>query len=408
MRADLFAATTSAIFLAASSLIAGTAKGGDVADVVSDLYGGDGILLAPTPPPFPSHAPHFTTSALSGLDNLNNAIVANVGQFAFNSTITGFAFDIERGVPVRTIESLGPLLAERAETLGENRYSVAVSYTRIQFTRFQGTDLEDLSLTFTHDDVNGDGVLGPITSPLSFELDQIAVNLDLEIEQDVLAFFGTYGVTDVWDIGVIVPIVRSRAEATANASIVRVSPISAFVHNFDPAQGDAPRSVVDREATGIGDVILRTKYNFLRDDGQWPDLSTVGRVKLPTGDEDDLLGTGETDFLALLVASETIDKVTPHINVGYEFSTESELSNVRYIAGFDYAVAPELTVASEILGRWEPDGDNIGDNILDLAFGLKWNPFGDFLALGNVQIPLNRDKGLRPDIIWTVGGELPF
>ena len=132
---------------------------------------------------------------------------------AFNSIVTGFTFDIERGVPVRTTESLGPLLGERAATLGAGKLNLALTYTRIRFKRFEGNSLNDLQLSFIHDDVNGDGVLGPLGTPLDFELDHVRVDLDLTLEQDVLAFFATYGVTRTWDVGIVVPIIHSRARA---------------------------------------------------------------------------------------------------------------------------------------------------------------------------------------------------
>ncbi len=115
-----------------------SARAGSLKNVVKDLYGGNGIVLQPSPPPFFSHAPHFTASSLQGLETLNTGLTSNLGFFAFNSTVAGFAFDIERGIPVRTTESLGPLLAERAPTLGAGKLNLAFAYTRLDFKRFQG------------------------------------------------------------------------------------------------------------------------------------------------------------------------------------------------------------------------------------------------------------------------------
>ncbi|MEE9519762.1 MAG: transporter [bacterium] len=395
---------------------------GGLKDFVADLYGGDGILLGATPPPFPSHAPHFAASSLGGLDSLSAELASNVGQLTFGSTVTGFTFDIERGVPVRTTETLGPLVAERGPTLGAGRLNVAFSYTRLDYKKFDGDDLDDLSLIFSHDDVNGDGVLGP---PLDFELDEINVDVDIEITQDVFSIFATYGLTRTLDVGFVVPIVHIDVRAKALATIVRNSASSPFVHNFDPATGDScidfdparPDQCKDEsggDATGIGDVLLRTKYNFLRNQEGWPDLAIFGQVKLPTGDKDDLLGTGETNFLALLVATKSfglgsdIRWLEPHLNFGYELSTDSDQDNLRYIAGLDARVHPRLTTAIDVLGRWEPNGDPIGNNLVDFAFGVKWNPFRTLVLNGNVLLPVNKDEGLRTDVIWTVGVEYTF
>jgi len=385
---------------------AAPAAAGDLKNAVRDLFGGDGITLQPTPPPFPSHAPHFTAASLSGLDALGAPITASINTFAFNSTVTAFTFDIERGVPVRTTDSLGPLLAERALTLGAGKLNIGFSYTRVEFTRFQGRDLDNLSLIFAHEDSNNDGRLGG--GVFDFERDQIRVDLDLDIEQDIFALFGTYGITRHWDVGVIVPIVHLTFRADARATIIRNSAVSTGVHNFGPG-GDSPTSRTGGEETGIGDVILRSKYNFLRSRPVWPDLAVVGQIKLPTGDEDRLLGTGETDFLGMLVASKTLGPVNPHVNVGYEVSTAGHEENrLRYVAGFDARLHQRLSAAVEVIGRWKPEGDGTADHIVDLALGGRWNVFGAFLLNAAVQLPLNRNEGLRPDVIWTVGVDYTF
>lgn len=372
------------------------AGAGDLKDIVKNLWGGDGICLERVGP---TCDPHFLASSLGGLESLSTALASNVGFFAFNSTVTGFTFDIERGVPVQTQRSLGPLLGERAITLGARKLNVAFSYTRVKYTRFEGESLDKLSLTFSHIDQNGDGVL---TGP---ETDIIQADLDLEIEQEVFALFATYGLTRAWDVDVVFPVVTTRVRAKAEATLVSTLPLT--VHSFGP-DSDPSTSTESGEETGIGDIILRSKYNFLRDYGSWPDLAIIGQVKLPTGDEDNLLGTGETNVLGLLVASRTFGPVTPHVNLGYEFSTDSTQSNARYVLGFDAQMLPTLTLAFDVLGRWEHDGDGIGDHLLDFAVGAKWNLFRVLPVSANVLLPLNKDEGLRADVIWTVGIEYTF
>lgn len=363
-------------------------------NTVRDLYP-DGISLQPT-----GHQAHFAASSLQGLDSLASAIAGNVGTFAFNSAVSGFTFDIERGVPVRTTESFGPLLAERAPTLGAGKLNVAVSYTRIDFSRFEGKPLSDLSLTFQH--------APTCTPPCDFERDEVRVRLDLDIVEDVVGLFGTYGLTSSWDVGIVVPIVHIDIRARSHAEVVRNSAGSEFIHNFGP-DSTPPDAAGGGEATGLGDVILRTKYNFLRNHETWPDLAVVGEVKLPTGDADDLLGTGETNLKALLVASKAWGWIAPHTNLGFEVSTEGTREyNLRYVLGADARALPSLTVVADLLGRWKPDGDGVGDHLVDAALGLKWNPWRSLILSGGVQIPLNRDEGLRADVIWTVGADYTF
>jgi hypothetical protein len=396
------------LLMAAISLAGnpGESRAGDLRDTIKNLWPG-GIVLEPTPPPFPSHQGHFSASSLQGLDSLNNSIASSLGFLSLNSSVSGFTFDVERGVPVRTTDSLGPLLAERAPTLGEGKLDLAFTYTRVDFSRIQGTPLDKLSLDFHHQDLNHNGVLDT-TGPFSFESDVVRATIDLSIVEDVWALFATYGITRYWDVGIVVPIVHINVHAVADATIIRNSPVSALVHNFGP--DSSPSHVTGGgEATGVGDILLRTKYNVLRNEGAWPDLAGLLQVKLPSGDASNLLGTGETNFLPMLVASKTYGFLTPHLNVGYEMTTGPRSDdNLRYIAGFDALLHPRLTFATDVLGRWEPSGNGIGDNIVDLALGLKWNPVGSFLVSGNVQLPLNRNEGLRANVIWSLGVEYTF
>lgn len=396
------------LVVVALSLPAGphAALAGDLRDTIKSLWP-NGIVLEPTPPPFPSHQGHFTASSLQGLDTLNSSLASSLGFLSLNSSVSSFTFDVERGVPVRTTDSLGPLLAERAPTLGQSKLNLAFTYTRIDFSRFQGTPLDKLTLDFHHQDLNHNGILDT-TGPFSFESDVVRATINLSIVEDVWALFATYGITRHWDVGLVIPIVHINVRAVADATIIRNSPFSAFVHNFGP--DSSPSHVTaGGEDTGIGDILVRTKYNFLRNEGAWPDLAALLQVKLPSGDPDDLLGTGHTNFLPMLVASKTYAFITPHLNVGYETTTGPRADdNLRYVAGFDMRLHPRLTFATDVLGRWEPNGNGTGDNILDLALGLKWNPFGSFLVGGNVQLPLNKNEGLRANVIWTVGLEYTF
>jgi hypothetical protein len=397
---------------------AGFLHAGGLRDTVRNLYGGDGILLAPSPPPFPSHAPHFKASSLQGLDNLGAALASNLGVSAFNAGVPGFTFDIERGMPVRTTESLGPIFSERAPTLGAKKLNLGFSYTRLDFKRLEGKRLDNLSLTFRHEDSNGDGRLGPPPSFFDFELDVINVDLNLKIKQDSFAFFATYGLTPGWDIGLVVPLSHVRLRAVANARIVDNSPTT-DAHFFDTAPGsDQPRDSGGGQKTGVGDVILRTKYNFLRNHEFSPDLAIFGQVKFPTGDQKNLLGTGTTDFMALFIASQSFGPgaetrwLTPHMNLGFEWITgktgSSTQNNMRHALGFDARVHDRVTITVDTIGRWRPNGDGIGDYLLDLGLGTKWNPFGDFILNTGVRIPLNKSEGLRPNVIWGFGFEYTF
>jgi len=92
--------------------IAGPAEATDLKNTIRNLYGSEGIRVEPSPF-FPVET-RFQASSLQGLDQLNNQLTSAIGVPSFSSSVSGFTFDIERGIPARTTESLGPLLTERA------------------------------------------------------------------------------------------------------------------------------------------------------------------------------------------------------------------------------------------------------------------------------------------------------
>jgi len=390
-------------------LAARTVGAADLQNFVTDLYGGDGVTLSSQGGPFAAaHVAHFSGESLEAFTLLNSAIASSAGQFAFNSTFTGISFDVARGVPVETRDSLGPLLAESATTLGKGKIDLAFGASRFKYDRIDGRKLDHIVLDFPHEDCcsfqNGiqrpppDGVLS------GFETDLVRVNLDIDLEYDVFAFFANYGLTDRWDIGIVVPVLSVDASARAHAEVVSISGATG-VHSFF-GQDELQNSSTGGSKTGIGDVVVRTKYNFLRDHGATPDLSLLAQVTTPTGDEKNLLGTGETRYKAGLIASKRYGAFGPHLNVAYETSTgEDFLDNLTYAAGFDVRMSPSVTAGLDLLGRYNPDQEAVDTTVLDVALSAKWNPFRAANAPLNayVIVPANRDHGLRSDVVYGVG-----
>ena len=382
---------------------------GDLANVISDLYGGDGIELSAASGAF--HSPHFTADSLSALENLNQVITNDVGFSSFNSIVNGVTFDVSMGIPVATNDSLGPLLSERATTLGKNVINFAFSYTKVSFDKLDGTDLDSLNINFSHDDCCGFSpfVLLPDGSRSNFELDSVNVSIDLELEQDILSFFVNYGVSDHLDVGMMVPIIQTEARATAFATIVE-SVSGSGIHTF-AGSPELASSSTGGEETGIGDILLRSKYNFFDSHPDFPDMAVLGQLSLPTGDKDNLLGSGETKFKGMFIISKNFEHVNPHINLAYEVTTgDDSEDNLQYAVGADVRVTQNVTIAADILGRYNPDLEITGNHLVDFAFAAKWNPFKEINAPlnGYVIIPINSDEGLRSDVIWGFGAEYTF
>ena len=397
--------------------VVGPSEATDLQTTISNLYGPHGIFLQTNFRPFGDAPLQFQATSLQGLDRLNSQLTSAIGVPSFSSSVTGFTFDIERGIPARTTESLGPLLTERATTLGARKLDLTLTYTRVDFTKLQGRPLDKLELVFQRNDANQPCDPSEPVVVCTARRDVIRTTLRVDLREDIVALIATYGLTPHWDVGVVVPVIHIRLTATAHAAIFDqfgnpggTRDGNLPIHFFGP-NSTPPVASGGGDETGLGDILLRTKYNFLRNyDDIIPDLAFLMEMKLPTGDEGQLLGTGGTTLTGLLVASRTYERwLTPHVNLGYEIDTGDTRQNaIRYALGVDARLSSGLTVAAAVIGRLKPDGGETGDHITDLSLGVKWNPAKSLILRANVQIPLDKNSGLRADFIPTMGVEYLF
>lgn len=378
---------------------------GNLSSVISDLYGGNGILLSPQSAIH--HQAHFVAASITALDNLNTVVTGAVGFSSFNSTATGVTFDLSQGIPVATKESMGPLLSERATTLGKGKLNLGFSFSRVAFDSFDGTDLNHLALDFHHIDCcTGDPVItsvGPDGKLTGFEKDIVRVHINLKLDENFYGMYANYGLTKNLDVGIIVPVVSVEAKANAHAEVIEDIP-GTNIHTFagDPA---AANDSTGGSKTGIGDVILRAKYSFASM-ADLPSMAVLGQITTPTGDKKNLLGSGETKFKGMFIASKQYGRLTPHVNVAYEVTTGKAVQdNWTYAVGMDTRMTQTFTFAADILGRYNPHQHEIGNHLIDLAVAAKWNPFKLHNAPFNayVIVPLNKNQGLRSDVIWGLG-----
>lgn len=369
---------------------------GNLQDLVSDLYGGNGITLDPA---IVFHTAHFSASSQAALNNLSNIISASIGPASFNSTVSAISFDIEEGVPVRSQESLGPLLAERASTIGKGHLNIGVSYTNVNYKRLNGTRLSQLQLLLEHDQEFN----------VPFEQDDIVLNLDLRLKQQIFAFIGTYGVTNNLDIGLVVPLIKIDGRVRSTATLVDNGGLG--IHQFGGTFN--PVSVNQQSATGVGDMILRAKYVFTKGSDKVIDFGALLQASLATGDEKDLLGAGSSSIYLGGIVSADLGKINPHINFGYEYfvdqkqtvvGIDTDRSSAKVVAGFDLRARDNFAISPEFIGRWQKNGRHL----YDLALGAKWAPFGSVPISANIVMPLNRNEGLRPNYYFTIGIESTF
>jgi hypothetical protein len=188
-------------------------------------------------------------------------------------------------------------------------------------------------------------------------------------------------------------------------------------------------SSTDGSAIGIGDVALRVKVNAFESENAA--FAVVGDVRLPTGDEDNFLGTGDMNVRVFAVASAAYGNFSPHVNAGYFYTNgENQSNRATGTVGFDHMMSSTVTIAGELLGSLQL-GDFWGlpdpvvytaptvrtvqlteiperkDHIMQASFGAKFSPATDFRFIGNVLFPLT-NAGVSPTAVWTVGLERTF
>lgn len=392
------------------------------------------IQLAP-PPAGLNHEAHF----VPGLDQslvpylFNQQVVSQVATFPIGSPTGGFAFtfDAASGTFERTTNSFGPAFADRALTNGRGRLTVGANFQYSKYNSFAGKKLDsgDIVFNLAHEDVAGDQF---------FEGDVVRAALKLDLSSATSTVFASYGVTDTLDVAIAVPFVRVKLDATVDATILRLA-TAAFptIHEFPG--GRSNRSISESgEASGLGDVLLRAKYRLVT--GAGGGLAAGVDVRLPTGDDKNLLGAGATSATFTVIGSSTRGAFGPHVNFAYTAVGESEITALpnefSYKVGTELIAAPTVTLSADLIGRSLIDAGRLelsdvtrrfrnvngvagsqtfqefvhqsgSLNLVNLALGGKFNLGGNFLLNANVLVALNK-AGLTAKFVPVVGFDYTF
>lgn len=376
-----------------------TGKSG-LACVMPNIYGPRGLVL-----PNSTYAARFDSSFQSAFWALNSAIATQITLLPVASPASGFTFEFDRstGVYRRSSQTFGPVLTERAETIGKHKIFIAGTFQRFRFDTIDGKPLHNWPAVFTH--VAG---TGPNGAAEPYETQFITTNNSLDLKVNQFTFFATYGVTNHFDVSVAVPFVQIGMNAASYATINRTvgtepalvngvlqpccssgppyanyfdpaNPATSLTHTFSNSQyGTAAASVNNlygdpsrHDAEGLGDVIFRFKDNLYH--GERMSLSLLTDLRLPTGDAMNLLGSGAIGWKPFMALSVRTGPVTPHVNAGYQWNGQSILGGnlitgtkdnlpgyAFWSAGADYGVFRRLTVAADYIGQELINAPRIG------------------------------------------------
>jgi len=443
--------------------------------VVPQLYGAGGLVGVDHSGPLGStnlqsatfpHNVDFQGGGLGAGATLS-PVTADIGiqlsQLPIASPASGFIFSFNPslGVELEAARNLGPILSERAPTIGKHKLFVGFNYQYFDFDDVDGISLKHFGAVIHHNVAfcpnpnpnhvtcytDSTGVSKPI---ITNDFISTQNRIDLKVHQ--FTAVGTFGITNRLDLSVAIPILDVRMNMNSDATIQTIESTDSTivpqccVNQFAPSPvqpGEtlgpifiAPSDgfqfynnatfVRGGSAAGIGDVVLRGKFQVLR--GEKVGVAAGLDFHLPTGDEMNLLGAGTWGIRPFVIFSYA-GRVAPHASFGYQVNGDSLLAGdvardtkdhlpniISYAVGLDAGITRRISASIDFLGQTLPDekqvlnslpvADFVGVlhqditnksatvNQASLAFGGKVNPFGKLLITANVLFRVN-DAGLH-------------
>ena len=279
--------------------------------IFKDLYGPNGLVVNSNVPlaSGATHSSHFNSGFESEFSQFGTALTSQIVSLPLPPPASGFTYQFDPGLGVfsRTTTSFGPILSERAETIGARRVSIGFAYQRLSFDSIEGVDLNNVPAVFTHDDA----IL------LGGREDVVTTVNAIEAEVSRSAAFISYGVTNSLDVSIALPVVTADLVVTSDATIQRIgttNPETHFFRSIEDDIGTKRRFTAFGHASGPGDLTVRIKQTVKKAMRQG--LAFGVDLRLPTGDERNLLGTGAPGISPFLAWSGNFGALSPHLNGG--------------------------------------------------------------------------------------------
>ena len=341
-------------------------------------------------------------AAAATRDTISRFLLVELATLPTLSSTSGFIYRMDRdlgGTVVRTSDSFGPAFVDRSLTVGALRFAFGTAFQEASFNTIDNRSLSDGTLVATASRLTGEAE--------PFDVETVAIRLRTRS----VTFSTNVGVTDRLDLSAALPVVRltmsgSRVDTLRGTSVTQ--------------------AVASVDASGVGDLVIRAKYNALRAGGTG--LAIGAEARLPTGAEENLLGAGEISFEPRLIGSAEYGAVSAHTELGYSFGGLSR--ELDYAGAVAVAASSRVTFIAEMLGRRLESGGRITETVAPhprlvgvetirltgvpeatyraLAVGsLKWNIADTWLVSASVLRPLT-STGLTATVIPAVAVEYSF
>lgn len=347
------------------------------------------------------------------------------------SSSAGFSFVTTKGgLEKPKSESFGPVFADRPLTNGKGVVSFGVNFYFAQ-TNFDGD--------FDTADGRTKG-LPLLDNPRTYTDGFVEYNTFrafLEAQSVSFDFMLSYGVSDRIDIGVVVPVVSLSLTGRTDQAYDETKQSAAGLNppGFAPVGVVPQKSSTSHSATGLGDVAVRAKYSWAGERSEG--VAVVADLRLPTGDEEELLGAGKAALkLQAVLLKGGLGGASIHANGG--FTAGGLTDEINFVAGADRPMLSkkQMTVSASFLGRTLLSGARPSRyrtvqpttvpatpqlmqssyyfdrfewveqhvTLLQVAAGMKVQVSSNWLLAASVLIPVN-ERGLQPRISPVIGLE---
>jgi hypothetical protein len=328
---------------------------------------------------------------------ISRALLAHLATLPVTTSSGGFLYRLnpELGTVERATQTFGPFFIERALTAGRGSVSAGMTVQHFRFDSLDGENLRDGSLVTLANQF--------VDEADPFDVDRLTLNIDA----DIATFYGNVGITDRLEAGFAIPVAWLRIDGT------RVN----TYRDRTFTQARASSKVI-----GFTDALARVKYTVWSEDGAG--VAGALDVRLPTGREENLLGTGTTSYRMVGVGSLERGVLSAHANVS--FTTGGLADEASWGAAIAVAAAPRLTLTTEVLHRWVDSPGHIELasaahpglrgvttsrlvpdetaelSVITLTPGFKWNLTDTWVFVASAGVPLTT-RGLTAPLTPFVG-----
>jgi hypothetical protein len=339
-----------------------------------------------------------------------------LNQLPVATAISGSGLLFTGIIPTVSADSLGTILTQRGETIGRHKFFASFNYQHFNFENIDGISLNKFQA---------------VEHVAVTDLNLVSGNaIDLQVDQ--FTFIGSFGLTQRIDLSFVMPFSRVMLDTDSRTTATPGPPSDPF-----NAASNSTHTVLHGRASGIGDVTANFKANIFKSSSEHTNVAVGAEVRLPTGDELNYLGSGAVGFKPYFIISHHAKKITPNVNLGYQWNGKSVLNNdtngvaqslpsaFLYSGGADFAVSRKLTLVGEFLGQYVIDGPRLAPDVNNLGVaggpeyasvktfrgsyamnnagvGMKFSPIRRLSINAHVLFQLD-DTGLRSRIVPLAG-----